>query len=175
MTQIKHTTQNVYRQLQPEERGQIQVLYEQHHSEHAIAKAIHRSVSTISREITRGTVQQRDANYQYYTRYFADSGQINYQKHRAKGLLKRCRLFFEMLPAALKQWPRVCSVDSFVHYFHQRHPDLPVPSTPTVYRYIDRGLLPIKNADLPKKPRRRVKHPGRRHTRLNRKQLGDID
>lgn len=129
MIQIKHTTQNVYRQLQPEERGQIQVLYEQHHSEHAIAKAIH--VSTISHEITRGTVQQRDANYQYYTRYFAGSGQINYQKHRAnchgKGLLKRCRLFFEMLTAALKQWPRVYSVDSLVHYFHQRHPDLPVP------------------------------------------------
>ena len=94
MTQIKHTTQRHYQQLQPEERGEIQVLYEQGKSAHAIANHLHWTVSTIIRELKRGTVLQRNVDYQYYTRYFADSGQISYQNHRlhchSKGLLKRC-------------------------------------------------------------------------------------
>ncbi|ADZ07169.1 transposase [Lactobacillus amylovorus] len=34
-------------------------------------------------------------------------------------------------------------------------PGYPCPSTPTVYRYIDRGLLDISNIDLPMKLKRR--------------------
>lgn len=176
MTQTKHTTQIHYRQLQADERGEIQALYEQKKSEHEIARCLHRSPSTISRELKRGTVRQRDANYQYYTRYFADSGQINYQKHRAnchaKSLLSRCWLFFAMLVKALKQRPRIHSVDSFVHAFRQDHPGLRVPSTPTVYRYIDCGQLELKNTDLPEKLRRHIKKPGHHHVRLNQKRLG---
>ncbi|MDM7516830.1 IS30 family transposase [Lentilactobacillus sp. TOM.63] len=77
-----------------------------------------------------------------------------------------------LLVQALRERPRIQSVDSFVHYFSQIHPTSPEPSTPTVYRYIDRGLLPIKNADLPEKLRRRIKRPGKHHERLNKKRLG---
>ncbi|TDM67959.1 IS30 family transposase, partial [Lactobacillus crispatus] len=34
-------------------------------------------------------------------------------------------------------------------------PGYPCPSTPTVYRYIDQGLLDISNIDLPMKLKRR--------------------
>ena len=177
MTQPKHTLlQSHYQHLHPDERGEIQALYQQGATETAIADQLGRSLSTISRELHRGLTRQLDTNYQPYHVYYADHGQIVYQQHRAhchrQSLLKRDWLFFKMLVNALKQRPRIHSVDSFVHTFKRDHPDKPAPSTPTVYRYIDQGLLPITNADLPAKLRRRVKNPGRRHHRLNKKHLG---
>jgi IS30 family transposase len=47
------------------------------------------------------------------------------------------------------------SIDEFVGEFHRIMPNYPCPSTPTVYRYIDQGLLDISNIDLPMKLKRR--------------------
>ena len=77
-----------------------------------------------------------------------------------------------MLVKALKSHLRTDSVDSFVHRFQRLHPTLRCPSTPTVYRYIDAGLLSLDNSDLPKKQRRRVKGKYPKHSRLNKKLLG---
>ncbi|MTV82651.1 IS30 family transposase [Lactobacillus sp. CRM56-3] len=77
-----------------------------------------------------------------------------------------------MLCKALKRCFRTDSVDSFVHRFQQIHPDKPCPSTPTVYRYIDLGLLPLRNYDLPIKLRRRVRSGRQTHERLNKTILG---
>lgn len=80
--------------------------------------------------------------------------------------------FFDLPVKELKRQPRVHSVDSFVHWFKRHYPDLPCPSTPTVYRYIDAGVLKLTNSDLPMKLRRRVKRPGKRHQRMNKHVLG---
>ena len=53
-------------------------------------------------------------------------------------------------------------------------PGYPCPSTPTVYRYIDRGLLDISNIDLPMKLKRRRNKRNHSHGghALHRKNLG---
>lgn len=64
------------------------------------------------------------------------------------------------------------SVDTFIHQFKTNYPGVVCPSTPTVYRYIDDQRLAIRNSDLPAKLRRRVKRPGTKHHRINKKNLG---
>lgn len=176
MTQSNITTKNAYQQLSEAERGAIQVCLEDGYSIRTIAQRLRRSPSTISREIKRGTVRQLHSSRLPYYRYYADAGQAIYLKHRenchSKGLLQRCWLFFVMLVKALKQHVRTDSVDSFIHRFKRDHPDKPCPSTPTVYRYIDQGLLNLNNADLPAKLRRRVKGNHKSHSRKNKKILG---
>lgn len=176
MTQSNHNTTITYQQLSAEERGQIEAFLKDGQSIRQIARNLHRNPSTISREVKRGTVRQLNSDYLPYYRYFADSGQVIYEEHRlnchSKGLLKRCWLFFKMLCKALRKHFRVDSVDSFVHRFQRNHPGDPCPSTPTVYRYIDLGLLPLRNADLPMKLRRRVKNTKNPHQRKNQKVLG---
>ncbi|WP_157077603.1 hypothetical protein [Pediococcus parvulus] len=61
------------------------------------------------------------------------------------------------LTDALKHHPRVDSINTFVHRFKSTHLQDACPSVPTVYRYIDQGLLKLRNSALPKKLRRRVK------------------
>lgn len=176
MTQTKNSTMPVYQQLKPEERGMIQTLIRQKTTIREIARELHRSPSTISREIHRGTVKQRKSNYLFFTDYYADAGQAIYEKHRShchsKGLLKPCSYFFNRLTKALKLHFRSVGVDGFVHQFQAKYPKFKCPSTPTVYRYIDRGFLDLQNSDLPKKLRRRVKGNKHNHNRHNKKILG---
>lgn len=177
MTHSQSTTKRSYHQLAPDERGKIEVLRTQGKTLSDIAGALHRSTSTISRELKRGSVDQMDSNRQIHSVYFADAAQRKHVEARlnshAEGLLGRCDYFFKELIKVLKQRPRIHSVDSFVHDFQMRFPRLRCPSTPTVYRYIDAGLLPITNLDLPAKLRRRVKRPGLRHARINKQKLGE--
>jgi IS30 family transposase len=177
MTQSNsNTAAKHYQQLSQEERGEIQAFLECGRSMRWIANRLHRSPSTISREIKRGTVRQLDYDYLPFYSYFAESGQANHEKMRShshsKGLLEPCWLFFSMLHKALQQRPRVDSIDSFVHRFMRQHPEKRCPSTPTVYRYVDLGLLPIRNVDLPMKLRRREKSKRKHHDRMNKKILG---
>ena len=175
MTQTKNSTMSGYQQLQPEERGMIQTLSRQNVTVREIARELHRSPSTISRELHRGTVKQRDTNYLFFTNYYADAGQAVYEKHRShchsKGLLKPCKYFFNLLTKTLKKHFRSAGVDGFVHQFQADYPQFKCPSVPTVYRYIDQGLLNLRNSDLPKKLRRRVKGK-HNHDRYNKKILG---
>jgi IS30 family transposase len=175
MTQTKNSTTLHYQQLKPEERGIIQASLTQKLSLRQIAKRLHRSPSTISREVKRGTVQQRNTDYLFFKAYYANAGQAIYEKHRANchavSLLKTCRSFFMQLTDALKHHPRVDSIDTFVHRFKSAHPQDACSSVSTVYRYIDQGLLKLRNSDLPKKLRRRVKGT-HFHKRHNKKILG---
>lgn len=175
MTQSKDTIKKSYKQLSSEERGQIQSLYEDHYSIRAIAKRLARDPSTISREIKRGTVTQMSSYGVYTQRYFADSGQIQYEQRRLnchrKSLLEHNPEFFNQLTTALKAKFRVHSVDSFVGAYKRHHPAEYCPATPTVYRYIDRGLLAVANIDLPQQVKRHQKHSTGR-VRQNKKILG---
>lgn len=177
MTHSQGTTTRSYHQLTSAERGQIEVLHAQGKTLNTIASDLHRSRSTISREVRRGSVDQMDSHRQIHPTHFADAAQRRHEEVRlnshAKGLLERCDYFFKTLVKCIKQRPRIHSVDSFVHDFQMRYPRLRCPSTPTVYRYIDAGLLPITNLDLPVKLRRRIKRPGLRHARTNKHKLGE--
>lgn len=178
MTQTKNIMPKHYQQLQSFERGQIESLTRLGFGVRQIASRLHRSPSTISRELKRGLTTQIDSQkHRSYQGYFAERGAAYYREQRAKchpkGLLQRAAVFFKSLPKALKAKPRVFSVDTYVHYFKAHYPGFPCPSTATVYRYIEAGKLPeLHNYDLPMKLRRRVKRPNHRHARLNKKRLG---
>lgn len=155
MIQSKDTIKQAYKQLSSEERGRIQSLYEDHYSIRAIAKRLSRSPSTISREIKRGTVTQMSSYSVFKQCYFAVSGQIQHEQRRLKchrkTMLEHNANFFKQLATALKAKFRVHSVDSFVSTYKRDHPDEYCPATPTVYCYIDQGLLMVANFDLPQR------------------------
>lgn len=176
MTQSQITTPRHYRQLTLEERGQIQALKQAGFTVTQIAEQIHRDKSTVSRELKRGTTEQICGAGKHYRRYFAETGAAVYEKHRAacrpRTRLDQCPDFYAELAVVLQARPRIHSVDSFVHTYKQTHPELPCPSTPTVYRDIDKGLLAVRNGDLPMKLRRRVKRDNSKHVRTNKRIYG---
>lgn len=176
MTQSQITTPRHYRQLTLEERGQIQALKQAGFTVTQIAEQIHRDKSTVSRELKRGTTEQICGAGKHYRRYFAETGAAVYEKHRAacrpRTRFDQCPDFYAELAVVLQARPRIHSVDSFVHTYKQTHPERPCPSTPTVYRDINKGLFEVRNGDLPMKPRRRVKHDTGKHVRTNKRIYG---
>ncbi|OFP89699.1 transposase [Lactobacillus sp. HMSC056D05] len=177
MTQSQTNTPRRYRQLTLDERGQIQALKQTGlYTITKIAEMIHRDKSTVSRELKRGTVDQIHGAGKHVQQYFAETGAAVYEKHRAVchpgTRLEQCPEFYAELVVVLRQRPRVHSVDSFVQTYKQAHPELPCPSTPTVYRDIEKGLLEVRNGDLPMKPRRRVKSDAHKHARTNKRGYG---
>ncbi|MHB7984804.1 IS30 family transposase [Lacticaseibacillus paracasei] len=177
MTQSQTNTPRRYRQLTLDERGQIQALKQTGlYTITKIAEMIHRDKSTVSRELKRGTVDQIHGAGKHVQQYFAETGAAVYEKHRAVchpgTRLEQCPEFYAELVVVLRQRPRVHSVDSFVQTYKQAHPELPCPSTPTVYRDIEKGLLEVRNGDLPMKPRRRVKSDAHKHARTNKRVYG---
>ena len=135
-----------------------------------------RHKATISREIKRGATTQIKANHQHLTVYLADTGQAVYEQHRQlchpQHKWQSCRDFYKRLTNELRRRPRVHSVDSFVHTYRQTFPNRLCPSTPTVYRDINAGVLSLRNSDLPMKLRRRIKGKGHQHIRVNQHILG---
>ncbi|ERL45821.1 IS30 family transposase [Lactiplantibacillus paraplantarum] len=176
MTHNQNTITNHYQQLQSYERGLIMARQSDGWSCQRIARELHRNPSTISRELKRGTVRQIGANHKPFKAYFADTAQMVYNNHRtachAVSWVLKAPEFFRQLVIELRRKPRVHSVDSFVHWFKMNQPELPCPSTPTVYRYIDDGRLELTNSELPMKLRRRVKSSRNPHNRMNKHVLG---
>lgn len=176
---IHHQTNTAkhYQQLKFGDRATIQALRADGKTLDEIATELHRNKGTISRELNRGAVAQMDANRRVHQVYFADAAQRQHQERRDRrgqhNLLKTARTFFAALTKELLRKPRVHSVDSFVHDYQIRHPNRVCPSTTTVYRYIDQGLLSLDNMALRTKLRRRVKNSRRTHKRMNKHILGD--
>ena len=121
MTQTKNIMPKHYQQLQSFERGQIESLTRLGFGVRQIASRLHRSPSTISRELKRGLTTQIDSQkHRSYQGYFAERGAAYYREQRAA-------VFFKSLPKALKAKPRVFSVDTYVHYFKAHYPGFSLP------------------------------------------------
>lgn len=137
-----------------------------------IAQILNRNRGTIYNEIERGTTTQIIQGKRYEI-YLADTGQAIYERNR----LNSCRRFKRLDCSDFINWvvDKVMndewSLDACVG-FAKKH-ELFKPSemvcTKTLYNYVDLGLLPIKNSDLPLKLRRNTK-PER--VRKNKKRLG---
>lgn len=164
MTQCNHTTnQRTFKHLSAIQRGKLfQMVQEKKYTQTQMAQMLGVNQSTISRELKRGRVQQRNTNLEYYTVYLPDYAQIRYQQNRqkcriARGLEKYDPLFWKELTFELKKKPkeRLYSVDTFIAYFKKKHPLRKVPCTKTVYRMIEQGWTEIKSIDLPMKVRLR--------------------
>ena len=176
MTNSNSSISRHYHQLTSEQRGQIQALLD---SGITSCSAIAREVGCHKSTISRSSVLQRDHNYLLYEHYYADTAQIYHDKQRRncykRDPLKHYAVFLKMLSKRFKAKFDAASIDEFVGEFKQTMPGYPCPSTPTVYRYIDRGLLDISNINLPMKLKRRrnKRHHSHGGHALHRKNLGN--
>lgn len=162
-----------FKHLKLYERGEIFALLKEGKSIRYIAKKLGRSPSTISREIKRGTVSQLKSDLSCYSSYFPETGQAVYENHRsncgAKIKLAKAETFIKFAEEKIRKnnW----SVDTVVGYCKTdpSWKDQFIVSTKTLYNYIDRGFLSIRNIDLPLKTRLK---PKKKRIRENKRLLG---
>lgn len=166
------TTNQSYKHLSEAERGEIEAYLSVGLKPAEIARRLGRNRSTITREINRGSITQvKKVNGQkvYYQHYYADAAHNRYRHAReASYYLKLDSVSDDFLRAfteAMREKPRVHSVDTFVHTYRLQHVDAVVPSTKTLYNYIHQGLLEIKVIDLPRVVRIRKKFTKRPSTK----------
>ena len=151
--------------LRLKERIEIQVLKRLGKSHRFIAKQLQRSHSTINDEVKRGTVDQVKLvnGKRIYTHdYYAETGQLIYERHRivsqAKGKFLKVETFIHYVTKHILEdkW----SPDAAVGRFKQEaeHQQEAMVCTKTLYRYIDEGLITnLNNMHLWLKLRRNTK------------------
>ena len=166
-TMIKHTRG---KHLSYEERVLIQIRRKDNRSMRSIARELGCSPQTISNEIKRGTVS---LYHESVKRYKAEVGQKAYQNHRLNSGRKLKYLTHKPFIDYVKEhffkdnwsldacWGRATATGLFTSQ--------DVVCTRTLYNYVDKGLIGIKNADLPEKLKRNTKS---KRVRLNKKKLG---
>ncbi|GMQ58116.1 hypothetical protein AN1V17_25110 [Vallitalea sediminicola] len=157
-----------YNHLNLQERIKIEILWKDGLTKTAIANKIGRHKSTVSREINRYSVNQRNSNLTERIDYYADSAQMQYEIKRrnsgAKLKLISCSDSIRYIEDKIlhDKW----SPDAAIGRFKHENRDLPCVSTKTIYNYIDRGLIKIKPIDLLLKVRlKRKKHRVRKNKR----------
>lgn len=162
------TTNQSYKHLSEAERGEIEAYLSVGLKPAEIARRLGRNRSTITSEINRGSITQvKKANGQkvYYQRYYAD----RYRHAREANYYLKLDCvsddFLREFTEAMREKPRMHSVDTFVHTYRLQHVDAVVPSTKTLYNYIHQGLLEIKVIDLPRAVRIRKKFTKRPSTK----------
>lgn len=174
-----------YQHLSMIERGKIEALWREGYGVSAIAEKVCRNKSTISRELKRGTVKQRERTkylskkpdypeYKETYKYYADTGQTIYERNRLRSRkplkIKRCFEFIQYAERQMlkKKWsPEAVCGRAFIEGKFEKDTMVCVK---TLYNYIDKGKLNIKNIDLWLKVRRKPSAETPRRT--NKKILG---
>ena len=166
------TKNQAYKHLSEAERGKIEAYLCSGIKPAEIARRLGENRSTITCEINKGSITQvKKVNGQkvYYQHCYADAVQNRYRYAReASYYLKLDRVSDDFLiefTEAMKEKPRIHSVDTFVHTYKLKHVDVVVPSTKTLYIYIHHGLLEIMVIDLPRAVRIRKKFSKRPFTK----------
>ena len=172
MDETNYTTEHRKGQhLTSEERHIIEVRYNKDKQTiYGIAKEIGRPYNTVKNEIARGRVSLYNGKV---SRYKADVGYSVYLEHRRECRRKyRCletSVFLKYVSAHYREdkWSLdVCAGRAVADGTFQREK---IVCTKTLYRYVDLGLLPIKNIDLPEKLSRNTRQ---HEVRENRRNLG---
>jgi IS30 family transposase len=153
------TKKRTFTHLTAFDRGQIQALHKQGKTLQAIADEIGCHKSTISRELQRGSVTQRRSDLTEHTVYFADTGQAVYEKNRSRcGAKYKLAEASEFIQYAVEKMQKDhWSPDAICGYVKAQKQFKAMVCTKTLYHYIDLGLLPVKNIDLPLKVSRKTK------------------
>ena len=160
MDNTNYTTEHRKGQhLLSEERNEIEVRLKDGWSLYRIAKHLGRPYNTIKNEIKRGTVFLYNGKIQ---RYKSDEGKKVYLEHR-----RNCRKQYRGLASVRflqyvvehfkseDKWSLDASYGKALESGKFRREEM--VCTKTLYNYVDLGLLPIKNIDLPEKLRRNTK------------------
>ena len=145
--------------LLSEERHEIEVFLKMGWSIYRIAKELGRPYNTIKNEIKRGTVLLYKGKVQ---RYKADEGKRVYLEHRQNSRRQyRCLAYVRFLQYVVEhfkseeKWSLDACYGKALESKKFRREE--IVCTKTLYNYVDLGLLPIKNIDLPEKLRRNTK------------------
>lgn len=153
------------------ERGQIAALDKQGLSPYKIGKILGRAANTIRNELRRGTVKVIDGYFEK-ERYYPDAGQKVYEWNMRNcgcyGKKKKCTDFLAYVEEEVLNNKR--SLDSIrgralkEGLFCKEE----MVCTTTLYTYVERGYLKIKNIDLVEKVGRKTRKENldRRHKRL---------
>lgn len=147
-----------YRQLNHDDRVAIDNLLRAGHSKREIADLLHVHVSTIYREIKRGSCTQLDTQYRYYTVYSATVADAHHKKAFAnKGAPIKLHAHPELVPVLetliIKDRFSPGSASAVL-----RTNGGPYLSENTIYRYINHRVFPrLRRHNLPEKGIR--KHP----------------
>ena len=172
MSDTDYTTKSrKFHHLTEIQRGEIQAMVKLKVPKVQIAIKVGISRSTLYEELKRGTVTQKNSDLTTREQYFAETGQIIYEKNRQK-----CRKSFKIGKAKefveyaeekiiKEKW----SPDSVAGYAKKHKLFEETVCTKTLYNYIDKCLIKVKNIDLAQKVRRK---PKRKHNREYRKKLG---
>lgn len=153
-----------------EEREEIQIRLKDNWSIYKISKTLSRAYNTIKTEITRGTVELYNGHIR---RYKATSGQAKYEKNRQASRRQYKRLkasrFIKWTEEQYKsnKWSFDVCVGRALESNRFSRDDM--VCTKTLYNYADKGLIGIKNIDLPEKLRRNTKS---KVVRQNKRNLG---
>ena len=172
MDNTNYTTEHRKGQhLLSEERHEIEVRLKDGWSIYRIAKHLGRPYNTIKNEITRGMMSLYNGKQH---RYKADEGKKVYLENRRNCRKQyRCLASIRFLQYVVEhfkgddKWSLDASYGRALESgeFHREE----MVCTKTLYNYVDLGLLPIKNIDLPEKLRRNTKA---KKARENKKNLG---
>ena len=171
MDQLNSTTQHQKgKHLSFKERVIIQTRLNDKHSPNKIAAELGCSPNTIRNEIKRGTVYLYNGKV---TRYKAEAGQKAYEKNRANSC-RRCEYInkLEFIAHIENNFFELgISIDACVGEAMEKgnFPREQMLCTKTIYNYIDKGLMRIRNHNLPEKVSRR---PKLKRVRENKKLLG---
>ena len=171
MDDYNYTTEHRKGQhLLSEERHEIEVRLKDGWTAYRIAKHLRRPYNTIKNEIERGTVLLYNGKVK---RYKADVGEKVYREHRSESRRQyRCLEVSEFLQYVVEHFKDdgwsldACAGKAIESGKFNRSKTV---CTKTLYRYVDLGLLSIKNIDLPEKLHRRAH---KQKSREGRKKLG---
>lgn len=154
-----------YTQINEAERELIERLLRNNTPKKQIARMLNRSITTIRKEIKRGSVEQRkeikttkkDANipiYQTELVYFADVGQRTYNENRShcgrKCKIIECRDFVNYVEQQVMS-DKLWSLDAAAGNAKRLNLFEQTVTTQTLYNWVDLGLCNVKNIDLLKK------------------------
>lgn len=179
MTQANSSIEKrTFKHLSDTERGEIAAYFNLGLSLREIGRKMGRCASTISRELKRGSVQQIDTLRKPFTKYFPDAGARVYKENR-----KNCGAH----STVMKAWGFIVyaeekilqdkwSPDAVVGYAKRlpQFNDSYIPSTKSLYNWIDEGKLSVINLDLAMKMRRSTKKSKpRKHKRVLGKSIAE--
>ena len=159
------TKRRTFKHLNAYQRGQIEAMLRLGVPKVKIAKDLGIARSTLYEEIKRGTVAQKRSDWTYYEQYFAQSGQMRYERNRENSgkpsKFNAAQDFIRYVENAIlkdKHSPdAICGRAKRMNLFEVS------VCTKTIYNYIAMGLLKVKNIDLRQKVRRRKRKEKKNH------------
>ena len=173
MTLDHYTTgRKKFKYLTMAQRGQIEALLKIGVSKVQIAKQVGIARSTLYDELKRGTVEQLDSNLKVHKKYFAETGQLVYEKHRnnSRKPYKLAQSYEFIKYAEEEILEKKLSPDAVCGYAKKNNLFDNIVCTKTLYNYIQLSLIKVKNIDLPL--RVKVKSKSRK-SRKNRRIYGE--